>query len=744
MRPFLLAATLSIIGPALVPAGAAAQAPEDRRAIESFRDSLTGIQDVAALRRLEQGMIEGARADRDNVLRHLRLGFLALRLGELDTDSHFDDAASEFQWAIDLKPAWPYPHYGMGLAEYHIGDSQLSVVAGLQSMLGKDALSRSADAFARAAEVDPAFVNGLVELANTALAQRINIKLDVALAALRRSASTEAGQNPEVLLARGRVEREAGDADSALQAFRRYVAVAPSRSTGLYEVGRTRMMAGDLAGQLAYHEAAASDDSETVSLIRADLTHLADDSTLAAFDRTRGTGRVTWLREFWGNRDGRDLRVPGTRLAEHFRRFFYARRNFALVSTKRHYDIVERFRSGSKDFDDRGIIYLRHGEPTARASYSAPDIEPNESWRYSRPDGDLLFHFWAREDVSDYKLVESLFDLLGFNNAVLLGALNGPALNSEASALLTSRERLSPLYGRLQNISAASGERFRADERRLGRESIRLGTTTDSYGLTFSSDLEATVDVLALGHDGEDGLVQITYAIRGERLRPVRMIRGVLYNVRVRFVALDSANNVVATLDTTGSFVAAAEVPPREHLLGRAVARVPPGTHAFRVAVEQGTDAGTVTELDSVRVTPPSTPVPTLSDIALGSGVSDLRWVKEASGDTVYFNPLRRYRRSDEMRVYYEVGGIAGGEEFETEIVVKRGTGRGGFLRRLFGGGGAALRLNFKDRINARRGVERAVSLEKLSPGDYTVEVTVTDALGRKDQRAASFAVVGR
>ena len=71
------------------------------------------------------------------------------------------------------------------------------------------------------------------------------------------------------------------------------------------------------------------------------------------------------------------------------------------------------------------MIYIRHGEPTSRATYAAPGLEPNESWRYSRPEGDLLFHFVAREDVQDFKLVESLFDVLGFSQQIALRGDNG-------------------------------------------------------------------------------------------------------------------------------------------------------------------------------------------------------------------------------------------------------------------------------------------------------------------------------
>ena len=189
----------------VLPLRVQAQTPPDREQLERFRDSLATTLDSMGLLALEKRLIASTKSDRSNGVLHLKLGFLSLRLGELGGHSHFDDAASEFQWAIDLQPSWPYAWYGMGLAEYGVGDSQVSFITGLKTMLGKDALTRSAVAFAKSAEVDPAFVRGLVDLANTALRQRVNIKLGVAREALRRTASTTAGTDPEVLLARGRV-----------------------------------------------------------------------------------------------------------------------------------------------------------------------------------------------------------------------------------------------------------------------------------------------------------------------------------------------------------------------------------------------------------------------------------------------------------------------------------------------------------------------------------------------------------
>jgi GWxTD domain-containing protein len=724
---------------------ALAQAPEDRAALERLRDSLAAVTDTAALGDLEARGIELAKTDRSNVLLHLRLGFIALRLGELASKSHYDDAASEFQWAIDLAPDWPYPWFGMGLAEYGVGDSKVSVVAGLQTMMGKDALTRSAVAFARSAAVDPSFVVGLVELANTALRQRVNIKLGVALDALRQAAATPSSEHAEVLLARGRVEREVGDADSAIAAFRRYVATGPNRALGLLEVARTGLMTGRLDAQLAYYEGAGVNDSQAVDAYRKDLAHIASDTILEAFDRSSGSARAALLRTFWGERDKTELQIPGSRLAEHYRRFYYARRNFALASTNRHYDIVERFRSGSDDFDDRGIIYLRHGAPDARASYHSPNVYTNESWRYTRPDGDLVFHFISREDVQDYKLVESIFDVLGFSGAVLLQETQRTPvltdLGSRAEELLLSREQLSPMYARLQRVGRVSAARYQADERRLGRTSLRIGTTTDSYGLRFAKELPARIEVLAVGTAEGRPVVHVTYAIPGSALVPVRMNRGFMYAVRLRFMALDEQGEVVASVDTTRRFLSPGEVPAAEHLVGRVAVPVTEGRLTYRLALQQGEDAGMVTPRDSVRAVARPSAGPSLSDVVLGSRTANLAW-EQAPGDTVFFNPLRTYRSGESMRVFYEVLGIAPGERYATQVAVKRGTGNRTLMQKIFGGGGAAITVRFEEEATPSGGVQREIALEDLKPGMYTLEVTVTDGAGRRDRRQQQFQVV--
>ena len=742
IRPARLVAALSLLLVAAVPA--AAQDPAQRAELEAFRDSLAGTVDSVGLLALEKRLIERAKADRNNAMTHLRLGFLSLRLGELGGQSHFEDAASEFQWAIDLQPQWPYGHYGMGFAEYGIGDSQISFVTGIKTMLGKDALTRSAMAFAKSAEVDPGFDKGLVDLANTALRQRVNIKLGVALDALRRAASTEAATHPEVMLARGRVEREVGDGDSALVALQGYLEKGDNRSLALLEVARTMFLLGRFDGVEPYFEGAVSDDSTTVAGYRYDLATIASDSVMAEFDRTSGEQRAAYLRTFWSERDKIDLRADGERMREHYRRLFYARKNFQLTSLNRHYEIVERYRSGSRDFDDRGVIYIRHGEPSSRASYAAPGLEPNESWRYSRPDGDMIFHFMAREDVQDYKLVESLFDVLGFSNALALRGegLAGSDVDPMAQQLLLSREQLSPIYGRLQAAGRISSGRYQDEERQVGQESIAEGTTSDSYELRFPDELKVKSEVLAVGRDSTGPQLQIAYAVAGSTLEPVLVTRGYLYSVRVRFVATDRLGRVAASIDTTRHFVAPAPVPDGEHLVGRVAVPAHPGLLHYRLAIQQGEESGILLPTDTVRVGQPTSASLSLSDLVLGSRTTNLFW-RRTPQDTVVFNPLRTYKRKEQMELYYEVEGLSAGTEYTVKIAVRKQGGGGGLFRKVFGGGGAQISLKFEESASFPvTSTSRSLKLDKLKPGNYTLEVQVEDAQGRSDRRAQEFQVV--
>lgn len=731
----------TLLGVAVPRSSALAQAADQRVVIETLRDSLSQLVDSVSLRALELRLIGDARQRRNDGLLHLRLGFIALRLGELAGRQHYEDAGSEFQWVTELHPRWPYGWLGLGLAELGVGDSEVALVQGLQSMLGKDALVRSANAFARSAEVDPEFVAGLVELTNTSLRQRINARLDVALAALRRAGQTQAARNPDVLLARGRIEREVGSLDSAMAAIDTLVAIRPRAGEAHLQLARIRFAMGRIDGTVPWFRGAASADAATVAAYRADLVMVMPDSTMRAFEVATMGERVALLRRFWETRDRDELHGSGERLREHYHRLDHARHNFRLVSANRQFDIAERYRSGQSEFDDRGVIYVRHGAPDARSSFAAPGMEANETWRYRRDGEPLLFHFVARQDVQDYRLVESLFDVLGFAATVRLRD-GGDSINrsQQVEALLRSRENIHPVYSRLLAAGRGGGAQIQTEERSVGRRSIALGTRADSWRLQFDDPLAARVEIAAVGADANGPSVQVAFAVPGSSLRAVHAPQGVVYPVRMRATVLALDGRTVAAIDTLRTFVTRSEIPAREHLLGRVALRVPPGTYTIRVALESNR-AGMVTARDTIRVASPDGPAIGLSDLAIGTRAVNLPW-RTVGSDTAWANPLGLFRREQGLELYYELAGLAAGTPYRTDISVRRPKG-GSVFRRVLGGGGAAIKFGF-DGIHpgGLEAVRREVNLAELKPGTYFIEVVVSTRDGRTAVRQRALTVV--
>jgi len=754
-----------------------AQSPAQRTEIEAYRDSLAPLADSVSLIVAEKRIIARASHEaRDSAMVHLRLGFLALRLGDLAGKKHYEDAASEFQWVVDLQSKWPYGWFGLGLAELGVGDAEFALLRGLQTALGKDALTRSANDFAKSAEVDPSFVRGLVELSNTALRQRVNLRLDVALNALRRSGRTPAAQNPEVLLVRARVEREVGSADSARVAIDALVASRPNDATALLEQARVRFKLGRRDGGDPWYRGLAAADAASFALYRFDLRFVLPDSTLAALDAAQGMGRVSVMRRFWERRDYDELHDVGDRLVEHYRRLDVARREYRLASTHRHYDIVERYRPPVAEFDDRGVVYIRQGAPDDRAALEQPGVPYNESWLYHRKDGpDLVMHFVAREGVTDYRLVASALDVLGYANTVRLEgsgniqgtdlaqlppitARGGPisadslarlrqrlsdaGLSRAAEAILRSRQRLSPIYQKMLTSGRGSASGLIAEESAIGNRSIRIATTTDSWERRYPVDLPAQVQVLAASVDSMSPVIQVAYAIPSASLPAPGRGGGPGFSPRVRVSVLDRDGSVSGIADTLGAAMGAA-LGPKEYLYGLVTVAVPAGRQTVRVGLEAGR-AGVVSERDTIDVPAPLGSTLALSDIAIGVRSVPLWWLTSA-GDTVWVDPISSFHPNEPIEVYFEKSGMVRDSSYKVEVVIKRAGGTSFFKRilGLFGGGGADISVSANERATAsREGVHREFSLEKLKPASYVLEVTISGPSKAKVTRHQEFTVV--
>jgi hypothetical protein len=183
-------------------------------------------------------------------------------------------------------------------------------------------------------------------------------------------------------------------------------------------------------------------------------------------------------------------------------------------------------------------------------------------------------------------------------------------------------------------------------------------------------------------------------------------------------------------------------VPEGEHLVGRIAVPLPAGHYQYRLAVQQGEEAGVIMPRDEVRVGGASSLGLALSDLVLGNRSSNLTWLRSPQ-DTVLFNPLQTFKRSDEMQLYYEVGGLRPGKPYEVQVAVRKQGGSGGLFKKIFGGGGAAITLKFDAQAaSSFESAHRGLKLDRLKQGHYVLELTVADQEGRKDQRLRPFEVV--
>jgi hypothetical protein len=396
--------------------------------------------------------------------------------------------------------------------------------------------------------------------------------------------------------------------------------------------------------------------------------------------------------------------------------------------SRRFYGPADAYRSGNGNLDDRGVIYVRHGEPSEHLRPFVFGLMPNESWRYLRSDGDLVFHFSSGYDQSgggdlyDYRLVESVLDLRGASEA-------------PADQLLLSRQTFSPLYNRMLNWGTHGRARARARERGLGRASIAVGTSTDSHELRFATPLAAVADLVAVGTRPGGSLAHLVFALGAPGAVPVETPSGVSYRVRVRAVALPMAERPSIAIDTVVDLRTDRRLGDGDYLVGRVELTLPTGNWVWRTALAQGDSTGIVLTGDSVRVA--SDTRLEVSDLALGASETGARW-NPTPADTVLLTPFDLFRQGGEVELYYEAGGAAPGSFYRHEIAVYRMKGEPGVADRR-----PVVSLAFEERAGEQLiRAHRTLQLRRLKPGRYVVEVRLSGAEGRTSVRRREFQVV--
>jgi GWxTD domain-containing protein len=635
-----------------------------------------------------------------NATLHFRLGHLALRQGEPN------DAGAEFKWATQLEPRWAAAWFGWGEADLALGEQVDTTKIGRRALLARDAWNRAAVAFAKAVTLDSSWALRAEPLvAARAGAPSALVVRD----GLRRVTTGSA----TTLLALGRIERLLGDSSAAIAAFERAANQAEARGLGTLEAARTRLGTGDLQGVAGYLAAAAIDDSASVGVLRAELHWIATAEELSRFDAAVGKDRAVMLRRFWTERDRADLRHDGERLREHARRLGVARRLY------------------SNPDDQRFAVLVRHGEPDSRAAARPPGMSPNESWRYRWPEGEIIVHFVASGDTTNYRVVESLFDLVPGGDPRVAGD-ERPSSPPSAPAdlvdlLLRSRAPLSPAYQ-----AAATGRRdqlaaFRIRDREIGRASRNLALTTDRFPLRFERDLTARIRILS-GGSPTTGTVDLAFAIPGfvfdsgqpDQARFQTRVRLSIWNSSQSAFGLDTSLTSPTPRSSANAVTGVVSVP------------VPPGKYWIRAALEAGS-RGTVASRDGVEVGGTSGPW-LVSDLAVGLAGEETRL-----GPGRPIDPAGVFRRADTV-----VASLVALPAVSSAVRVRFQ------LRAISGGGQEAKWRDFPHRsgwieagVEERGTIAVRLPLRGVKPGPYELEAIVEAGGGIQGRQRVRIEVTG-
>jgi hypothetical protein len=158
---------------------------------------------------------------------------------------------------------------------------------------------------------------------------------------------------------------------------------------------------------------------EDLEPYRADLAALLPQGEEFSRNFMNAADEAANIRAFWELRDPLPFSALNERLAEQYRRIAEARKRYLwkkpLAKEKTLGDYIDDLgrpsfetRLEGRSLDDRGTIYLRHGEPDLRQMRIGPGgaagdgltFGAGEYWRYERPempDGRLQFHFKLME-----------------------------------------------------------------------------------------------------------------------------------------------------------------------------------------------------------------------------------------------------------------------------------------------------------------------------------------------------------
>ncbi|MGQ0560334.1 MAG: hypothetical protein ACT443_00505 [Gemmatimonadota bacterium] len=741
--------------------------------LDELNDRLASEKDIQSLRRREFSLARASATSTDALLER---GMVFIRLQQLTGNS--DDAKRArniFERAAQKLPEDPRPLYGLGLAR--IGGpgvripsplgvlDKIVIAQSIAEIVKRDPISLAKADFKKALALDPNFVSAAVELAHISLDSRDKENMEAAAVALRRMVAAQHG-GTRAAVALSELEEALGNVDAAASA----AAVATSISAGTTSSASAEHARGVALlrqpdriqdGARAYFSGVERLSEETAPTYYDAVVAIASEREKGAWASADLEGRKQWLERFWGVRAASAGITVAERMAEHFKRLAAAHDKYRRESKRGAAPggslVVQTYKSDMLPFDDRGVIYVRHGAPDEIVRTSDIDLRPNETWVYRRNEKNVLYNFVVLREASDFRLVEDVL-------AALDPSTRGVPTEA-AVKLLRDRQAYEPRY-------AAVAQRFESYDRasrgfanamaasetmqdantastRLSaelREQALAALNSDSDVPDFKGDLPFWYDLYAF--KGRAGLTDVTAAaaIPGTSLFSQPMGTQFIYSIQASLIFVDTATSEITRKDSVFTYLSSRVLGEHEHLrltIDMTVPHSKAGLHRIvlrdRVNPGAGQLYGGPSDIRNF-----SGESLMMSDIVLAES-EDGGWRR---GDArLALVPPRQFEEKKPLKLFYELYNLPANAAYRTEISMAPVAGVTGFgrIRKLFGGSDGTIQLQFEG--GAPPDTEGTIQeLKQVSaevkPGKYKVVVRVTNLDNQQSVRSETVFVV--
>ncbi len=538
---------------------------------------------------------------------------------------------------------------------------------------------------------------------------------------------------------------------------------------------------------------------------RFDLAWIVGADSLAAFDRLPDDSVAGWLHRFWDERATAALMSPFSRVSEQLRRWDVAYARYRVRSPWRRemYHDVDIFFDNddcvhrASDFyreawamqpaltgdirtrewllDQRGIIYLRHGEPIERIGGADAGLNPDDLTDGPDPDAADTSAVWSAWDKGAYVRAFSVgpvskgppplvpyhlpagpqaswvyiiggdYRLLSFRGSDAIGQYDATTLASYPAyspflwlqlsgtlqvyhdAGVRIADRLEhPLRGRVLTMPTCEKPIRAAITRARADADSAVHNDSNSPPIRFPWAFNSAMFALgrAVDHTGE---ALVILAVGGDSLHAEPAADGgVTYPVHLRISAWNRETDGTVQVDTTRMIAARQPLEPGERLIVAEPVSLGAGDWEIAaLATEENLNSGAYTLRRDVHVD--NGPGLTLSDLV--TGVSGAPSWTAPDGNPFPIDVARTWTRGSSLELFFEVGGVSVGASYQTTVEITP----------LHPTHGPSLRIATTDRgIAATNYVRRTVGTDQLVAGTYRMTVTVRSD-GRQASRSTTF-----